>query len=83
MKRTTSLILVVLGVAIIWPVLFQFYLVDYLRSNTPSRGQMQDFELQKLLNASRWVIDIPFQVSHPVNRSNSKCVLNSPPPWVE
>ena len=59
MKRTSIGLLAVLIVALAWPPTFFLFFSDHFRPNSLGRGQMRDFELQKLLNANRWVIDIP------------------------
>ncbi|MCA8990704.1 MAG: hypothetical protein KDA88_01935 [Planctomycetaceae bacterium] len=59
MNWTSRFLWLVLFVAIVWPPVF-FLMVS--RRDPPDaiqHGEMQDYELQKLLNASRWVIDIP------------------------
>lgn len=59
MNRTHLLLLAVFIVSLLWPPAFFLFVADYVRPNVPGRGAMRDHELQKLLNANRWVIDIP------------------------
>lgn len=59
MTRINKPLLVVLLVSLVWPPVFFLFVADLIRPTVPGSGQMRAFEIQKLLNANRWVIDIP------------------------
>ena len=59
MTRTNKLIVTVLIVSIVWPPIFFLFVADHIRPTVLGRGEMRDYELQKLLRANRWVIEIP------------------------
>ena len=50
-------ILVVL--LLVWPPIYSIYFDRDLKSLVTGRGRIEDFELQRLLDAQRWIIDIP------------------------
>lgn len=44
---------------LVWPPIYSIYLDRDFKTWLTGRGRMEDFELQQLLGAQRWVIDIP------------------------
>lgn len=56
----TKLLLTVLFIfAILWPPIYATFLDRDVRAWVHGHGRMEDFELQLLLGAQRWVIDVP------------------------
>ena len=56
-KTIIPAILVIL--AILWPPIYSIYFDRDVRAWVRGYGSMEDFELQLLLSAQRWVIEIP------------------------
>lgn len=46
-----------------WPPIYSFYLEREVKAWLTGQGRMEDFELQQLLDAQRWIIDIPSEKS--------------------
>ena len=57
--KTKLLLTVLFIVAILWPPIYSAYLDRDVRAWVHGQGRMEDFELQLLLGAQRWVIDVP------------------------
>ena len=51
--------MIVVLVAVGWPPIYSLFLDRDLRVWVHGHGRMEDFELQLLLDAQRWVIDVP------------------------
>jgi len=57
--KTRLILSTLLVVAIAWPPLYSMFVDRDLRMWYNGHGRMEDFELQLLLGAQRWIVDIP------------------------
>ncbi len=50
---------VVLAIAIVWPPVFYLLVAPTIKTEILGRGALEDYELQLLLDARRWVLEVP------------------------
>ena len=59
MKSRTILLAMLLLAIFAWPPVYDLCFATPLQDWLTGHGKMKDYEIQKLLAAQRWVIDIP------------------------